>query len=172
MAYAYSETSSNTPICLTDLMATFAEIAGYDLPDNAAEDSVSLLPVLTGKKVDGSLHELVIHHSISGHFAVRMGNWKLLLCRGSGGWSSPREAVAAKKKLPMLQLYDLEKDPRETENLHDKYPDKVAELVNALAKAIGEGRTTPGPQQANQGWPNTIPQPILNRFPQLAARKK
>ena len=133
---------------------------------------MSLMPVLTGKKVDGSLHELVIHHSGSGHFAVRMGKWKLLLCRGSGGWSPPRENEAARKKLPILQLYDLEKDPRETENLHDKYPDKVAELVNGLAKAIGEGRTTPGLPQANQGWPNTIPQPILKKFPQLAAREK
>ncbi|MDE0728506.1 MAG: arylsulfatase, partial [Alphaproteobacteria bacterium] len=112
------------------------------------------------------------HHSISGHFAVRMGKWKLLLCRGSGGWSPPRESAAAKQKMPMLQLYDLEDDPRETKNLHDKYPDKVAALVNALARAIGEGRTTPGPPQTNEGWPNTIPQPILKKFPQLTARKK
>lgn len=34
--------------CLTDLMATSAEIVGAKLPDNAGEDSVSLLPVLLG----------------------------------------------------------------------------------------------------------------------------
>ena len=165
-------TRSEQTISLADIMATCADVIGSKLPANAAEDSVSLLPVLTGKKVEGSLHDLVIHHSISGHFAVRMGKWKLLLCRGSGGWSPPRENEAARKKLPMLQLYDLENDPRETENLHDKYPDRVEKLVNALAKALGEGRTTPGPRQANQGWPNTIPQPLLKKFPQLTAREK
>ncbi len=166
------DTRSEQTISLADIMATCAELIDTKLPATAAEDSVSLLPVLTGKKVDEALHELVIHHSISGHFAVRMGKWKLLLCRGSGGWSSPRESVATKQKRPMLQLYDLDNDPKETENLHTKYPDRVRTLVNALARAIGEGRTTPGPPQANQGWPNTIPQPILKKFPQLATREK
>jgi hypothetical protein len=65
----------------------------------------------------------------------------------------------------------LANDPRETENLHLKYPDKVTELANALAKAFRRGRTTPGPSQANQGWPNTIPKPIHEKFPQLADPK-
>jgi len=117
------------------------------------------------------LHDIVIHHSISGHFAIRKGQWKLLLCKGSGGWSSPRESAAAKQKLPILQLYDLLNDPKETKNLHAKYPEKVKELVDDLAKAIGAGRTTPGPRQPNQGWPNTVPKPILEEFPQLAEAK-
>ena len=164
-------TRSHETIVLTDIMATCADILGTNLPATAAEDSVSLLPVLSGDTIERPLHELAIHHSGSGHFAVRKGQWKLLLCRGSGGWSPPREAEAAKKKLPMLQLYDLASDPRETENLHLKYPDKVTELANALAKAFRRGRTTPGPSQANQGWPNTIPKPIREKFPQLADPK-
>ena len=166
-----SGTRSNETIVLTDIMATCAGILGTDLPANAAEDSVNLLPVLRGEKVEKPLHDVVIHHSGSGHFAIRKGQWKLLLCRGSGGWSPPREAEAAKKKLPMLQLYDLANDPRETKNLQAKYPGKVAELTNGLAKAIREGRTIPGPRQANQGWPNTIPKPIREKFPQLADPK-
>ncbi len=39
----------NHPICLTDLLATCAEIVGDRLPDNAGEDSVSILPLLQGK---------------------------------------------------------------------------------------------------------------------------
>ncbi|MFP6692758.1 MAG: arylsulfatase [Pirellulales bacterium] len=165
-------TRTDQTITLADIMATCADVVDSELAPDAAEDSVSLLPVLSGKKMAAPLHNLVIHHSISGHFAVRRGKWKLLLCRGSGGWSPPRETQAAKKKLPMLQLYDLENDPQETENLHDKYPDKVKELVDALAGAIREGRTNPGPRQSNQGWPNTIPQPLLKKFPQLSARGK
>tara|TARA_Y100000780_G_scaffold27411_1_gene22477 strand:- start:878 stop:2428 length:1551 start_codon:yes stop_codon:yes gene_type:complete len=160
-------TQSRETIALTDIMATCAGILGAELPANTAEDSVSLLPVLRGEKVEKPLHDIVIHHSGSGHFAIRKGRWKLLLCRGSGGWSPPREAEAAKKKLPMLQLYDLAGDPKETKNLHTQYPDKVKELVSDLAKAFRNGRTTPGPRQKNQGWPNTISRPILEKFPEL-----
>ena len=39
-----------------------------------------------------------IHHSINGSFAIRKGPWKLCLCPGSGGWSSPRPAKALKDK--------------------------------------------------------------------------
>ena len=162
---------SHETIVLTDIMATCADILGTDLPADAAEDSVSLLPLLRGEKVEKPMHDIVIHHSVSGHFAIRKGQWKLLLCGGSGGWSPPREVEAAKKKLPILQLYDLANDPQETKNLQAKYPGKVAELAKGLAKAIRDGRTTPGPRQANQGWPNTIPKAIREKFQQLSAAK-
>ena len=164
-------TRSTQTITLTDIMATCGGILGAELPANAAEDSVSLLPVLRGKKMEKPLHDVVIHHSGSGHFAIRKAQWKLLLCRGSGGWSPPRETEAAKKKLPMLQLYDLANDPKESKNLHAQYPNKVKELVSDLAKAFRNGRTTHGPRQQNEGWPNTIPKPVLQKFPQLVDPK-
>ena len=164
-------TRSTQTITLTDIMATCAGILGAELPANAAEDSVSLLPVLRGKKMEKPLHDVVIHHSGSGHFAIRKAQWKLLLCRGSGGWSPPRETEAAKKKLPMLQLYDLANDPKESKNLHAQYPNKVKELVSDLAKVFRNGRTTHGPRQQNEGWPNTIPKPVLQKFPQLVDPK-
>jgi arylsulfatase A-like enzyme len=166
------KTRSDETISLADIMATCADVVGAKLPNSAAEDSVSLMPVLRGDKTGGPLHDIVIHHSISGHFAVRKGQWKLMLCRGSGGWSLPREADALKKKLPMLQLFDLKNDPKETQNLHEEYPEKVKELVDALAVAFRNGRTTRGPKQSMEGWPNTIAKPILQRFPKLIAPGK
>ena len=162
---------SDETIVLTDIMATCADILGIALPPNSAEDSVSLLPKLRGEKLEKPLHEIVIHHSGSGHFAIRKGRWKLLLCRGSGGWSPPREAEAVKKQLPTLQLYNLDNDPKESKNLHAKFPDRVEELIGELAKAFRNGRTTPGPRQKNEGWPNSIPKPVLQKFPQLADPK-
>ena len=164
-------TRSTQTITLTDIMATCGGILDTELPANAAEDSVSLLPILRGKKMEKPLHDVVIHHSGSGHFAIRKAQWKLLLCRGSGGWSPPREAEAEKKQLPMLQLYDLTNDPKEAKNLHAQYPDKVEELVDELAKAFRNGRTTPGSHQQNEGWPNTVPEPVLQKFPQLVDPK-
>jgi arylsulfatase A-like enzyme len=76
-------------ICLTDLMATCAEILGVKLPDNAAEDSVSILPDLLGT-AKGPVREATVHQSINGSLALRQGKWKLEMCGDSGGWSDPK----------------------------------------------------------------------------------
>ena len=133
----------------TDVLATLAEVVGHDVPDNAAEDSVSLLPVLLSEENDKPLHEAVINHSISGHFAVRGGKWKVLFCRGSGGWSAPRETVAMKQEMPPVQLYDLDSDPKESINVAGKHPDIVKQLTAILRRYVEQGRATNGPPQKN-----------------------
>jgi arylsulfatase A-like enzyme len=129
-------------------MATCAAILEAKLPENAAEDSVSLLPALLGQG-QAPLHDHVVHHSISGRFAIRQGNWKLALCPGSGGWGKPGDADAAKQGLPAAQLYDLSTDPAETTNLHDKHPEVVQRLTTLLNDIIANGRSTPGAAQKN-----------------------
>jgi len=138
--------TSSQLTCLTDLMATCAELLGERLPDNAGEDSVSLLPALVDRD-NGPLREAVVHHSINGSFAVRQGRWKLELCPDSGGWSLPRPGTAEAKKLPPIQLYDLAVDPGEQHNLHDKHPEVVARLSRLLEKYVADGRSTPGSPQ-------------------------
>ena len=78
-----------------------------------------------------------------------------MFSQGSAGWSAPREAQAAKEKLPPLQLYNLDEDPKEQHNLQAKHPERVAELKKLLRTIVDNGRSTPGPQQANDGawWP-------------------
>src|SRR5690606_1380315 len=71
-----------------DLLATIADLLGTPLPEGAGEDSVSFLPAL--REVSGGLVRTgLISQSIRGDFAIRDGQWKLLLCPGSGGWSAP-----------------------------------------------------------------------------------
>ncbi len=135
-------------ICLTDLMATCADILGAKLPDNAGEDSVSILPALLGAD-KAPLHEAVVHHSIDGAFAIRQGNWKLELCAGSGGWSDPKPGGAEEKGLPEIQLYDLNAAIGETKNLQAEHPEEVARLTKLLEQIIDNGRSTPGEKQAN-----------------------
>ena len=162
-------TVSNQTICTTDLFATLNEIIATkkSLPNNAAEDSFSFLPALLGK-TNHSIRPFTIHHSINGSFAIRRGNWKLSLCPGSGGWSAPRPNTAKKNtKLPLVQLYNLNEDPAEKNNLQAKHPKLVLELVNELAKAIKNGRSTPGVKQTNEGHPNTFDKRLLALFPVL-----
>src|SRR4029450_4798647 len=77
---------SDQLVSLVDWMATCAELVGAKFPDNAAEDSVSILPVLLGT-AQKPVRETLVHHSINGRFAIREGKWKLCLSPGSGGWS-------------------------------------------------------------------------------------
>ncbi len=151
-------TRTNELISVADIIATVAEVVGHEIPDHAAEDSLSLLPILKGEKLESPLHEAVVCHSISGHFAVRKGKWKALFCQGSGGWSTPREPEAAKQKLPTTQLYNLEADPKESNNLHDKHPEVLSDLSATLRRYIEEGRSTEGPRQENHNgevhWTN------------------
>ena len=53
-------------VCLNDLMATCAAILEVDLPDDAGEDSISILPSLTGAPQDSSRRDDLIHHSSMG----------------------------------------------------------------------------------------------------------
>jgi arylsulfatase A-like enzyme len=133
--------TSDQLICHTDLLATMADLLGDRLPDDAGEDSVSLLPALLG--------EAVVHHSINGAFAIRPGAWKLAFAPGSGGWGKPGDAEARRAGLPAVQLYDLARDLGETRNLEAEQPAVVASLTALLEGYVTRGRSTPGAPRAN-----------------------
>jgi arylsulfatase A-like enzyme len=139
---------SDQVICHTDLMATCAALLGAPLPADAGVDSVSFLPALLGT-AHGPGRTSIVHHSIDGRFAIRAGDWKLVFAPGSGGWSAPRDAAARQSGLPELQLYDLGRDLAEAKNLHAENPAIVARLTALLQSQIADGRSTPGPRQAN-----------------------
>ena len=139
---------SDQVVCLTDLLATCADLLGDKLPDDAGEDSVSILPALLGAD-KAPLREAVVHHSIDGMFAIRQGNWKLELCAGSGGWEAPKEAAALKQGLPPIQLYDMAHDVGEQRNVESANPDTIERLTKLLKKYVAEGRSTPGSPQKN-----------------------
>jgi len=129
-------TVSAEPICHVDLMATCAEIVNYALPVDAAVDSYNLLHEFEGRSSDASVREAIVHHSIDGTFAIRQGKWKLILGRGSGGWSGHGE-----ESDPPMQLYDMHADVRESKNLYAEFPEIVAKLEELLRKYQMEGRS-------------------------------
>ena len=112
-------------------MATAAEIVGDKLPDNAGEDSESILANMLGL-ARKPIREAVVHHSVNGSFAIRQGKWKLELCPGSGGWSYPVLEKAMTLGMSMVQLYNLSRDVEEQENLQAQYPEVVHRLINLL----------------------------------------
>jgi arylsulfatase A-like enzyme len=127
--------------CLTDLLATAAEITGRQLPRDAGEDSFSLLRDLTGSG-SAPAREAVVHHSMDGMFSIRQGEWKLCLGRGSGGFSTPRR-IEPNPGEPPGQLYHILGDQRETENLYHERPEVVNRLTALLEKYKKEGHSRP-----------------------------
>lgn len=151
-------TTASELYCLTDLMATCAEIIGAELPTDAGEDSVSLLPALQ-QEANDTRSAAVVHHSLDGYFAIRRGQWKLELCAGSGGWAAPREYAARQQNLPPIQLYDMSADIGEKINVADQHPEIVQELTELLDTYIENGRSTPGPLRSNDAPINLHKEP-------------
>lgn len=81
-------------ISQADLMATFAEIVAEKLPDDAGEDSFSLLGLWRG--VDRPVRQYAVSCASSGIPAVRDGAWKLILGGGGGGFGAATPAAKGK----------------------------------------------------------------------------
>ncbi len=134
-------TATDEVICLTDFMATVAAIVGHDLPEHAAEDSYSLLPLLRNEKRDQPVRPSIVHHAYDGTFAIRDGDWKLIPGNlGSGGFTKPSR-IEPQTGGPQGQLYHLGDDPAEAHNLWEKRPDVVQRLSDLLSRIQQSGRS-------------------------------
>ena len=100
----------------------------------AAPDSFSLVPLFEGRRGDFK-RAPVIHHSAGGMFAIRNGDWKLVLGNGSGG----REAPRGKRFARPWALFNLKSDLGETGNRADEHADVVGGLVSDAFRIIADG---------------------------------
>jgi arylsulfatase A-like enzyme len=134
-------TTSSQLGCLTDLMATVASIVDFKLPRDAGEDSYNLLPAYKGES-SKPIRDAIVHHSVEGVFAIRQGSWKLELGLGSGGFSEPKYETP-RPGGPKGQLYNLERDPGETDNLWLDKPEVVKRLGALLEQYQRQGYSRP-----------------------------
>lgn len=98
-------------VCMNDFMATVADLLDAKIPAGNAEDSTSILPLITGEKKSLPNRPCIVNHDYGGRFAIRKGPWKL---------------VENKK------LYNLKSDPKEMTDIAKKHPGRVAELQKTL----------------------------------------
>ncbi|MDP0490897.1 MAG: arylsulfatase [Verrucomicrobiota bacterium JB023] len=117
----------------TDLLATFAEIIGAKLPADAGEDSESFAPLLRSPEANPRRVPL-INHGNADRYSITSDNWKLIL---------PSE------RSPKPELYNLDEDLAETNNLASEHPERVQALTESINKIITAGRSTPGQRQPN-----------------------
>ena len=103
------------PVSSLDIYATAAQVSG----DEAAvgrSDGVPLLPYLSGKPSAAPHPELAWDYR--GHAAIRAGDWKAIRPRKAEDW----------------ELYNLEEDLSEANDLAKHYPDRLKELVGRWEK--------------------------------------
>lgn len=134
--------TSDDLVCLTDWLATFAEITGQRIPANTGEDSMSFLSLLRNGSLEKPYRESVIHHTPKGEFAIRSWDW-VFIDGGTAPASEPewfREKRNVKANTFPSQLYHLENDPTQASNLYGKYPEKVQELKTLMEATKKAGR--------------------------------
>ena len=108
------------PVIGTDFYPTMLEMAGLPARPEEHRDGVSILPLLTGKADRLDREALFWHyphyHRTKPYGAIRHGDMKLIEFFEDGA----------------LELYDLNADPEETDNLAKKKPEKAAALLKRL----------------------------------------
>jgi arylsulfatase A-like enzyme len=109
-------TVSNHVSAFWDVMPTFAEISGATKPENI--DGISFMNTLRGNQETQKEHDFLYWEfpQYGGQQAVRMGNWKGI-----------RKKLISDNNLE-IELYDLDSDPREQNNIAGQHPDIVEEI--------------------------------------------
>jgi arylsulfatase A-like enzyme len=133
-----------------DFLASFAALAGVELPPEDAADSLDMSQVLLGRDPAGRDH--LVTEGIDARTVVRQGRWVFI---------PPYEGppVIAEKGLetgcsPGPQLYDLAADIGQRVNLAAEHPEKVRQLTELL---ISNYRDHPPQKNALSPWVMSCP---------------
>lgn len=122
-----------------DIFPTFAKLAGAELPEDLVIDGVDIMPFVTGKE-EAAPHEYYYYYCYTMLCAVRDSKWKLVLPREKSPkfmafWSGKIDAVEG------IELYDMENDISETNNVAKDHPEVVERLMKQIElsrKSLGD----------------------------------
>ena len=112
-----------------DFLPTFAGLAGAEAPSDRAIDGKDIQPLMFGESGAVSPHRAFFYYSGENIEAVRSGKWKLHI---------------RKRNAEIRELYDLDADIGETNNLYDRRSEIVKALeaeIQACREDIGDKAT-------------------------------
>ena len=118
-----SGSTSDHPSAFWDILPTFCEVAGTEIP--AGIDGISLLPTLLGRG-EQEAHPYLYweFYELGGRQAIREGKWKYVKLN-----------VRDPEKEVVAELYDLDQDLGEMNNLIDQHPEVVNRLEAYMKEA-------------------------------------
>lgn len=125
---------SNLPVTSLDLYPTFAEAAGVPVSETTELDGLSLLSYL-GRGAESPQRDAMYWYQDSVGWAIRKGDWKLLMRNGGDG----------------PELFNLATDPEESKNLAADEPVKVSELRATWQAWAGELPPPANPEAPGRG---------------------
>ena len=102
-----------------DLLPTFANLAGAKIPDDRIIDGKNIWPIISGEKGARTPHGIYYYYKGNRLESARQGKWKV---RRSG------------KKSQTVELYDLDNDIAESENLSQKNPELIQTILKKMDK--------------------------------------
>ena len=144
-------TTSDALIDHADMLASFAALVNQPLPANAALDSHNVLPALLARSDTGRAFVIEEASTVVAEkstlaknaggsiLALVMGDWKAIAPH-EGATTYHGNALGA---APMPQLYDLRRDPGETQNVAARYPDRTKAMLAQLEQYRASGRSRP-----------------------------
>jgi arylsulfatase A-like enzyme len=104
------------PVHISDWLPTICEATGTEIQGDQMLDGKSIWSILRGEQKQ--IKENPIYWKIKSYYSVRAGDWKLLLNNNTN----------------KIELYNLAKDFRESQNLSESNPDKVAYMLKLLER--------------------------------------
>jgi len=116
----------NEPVISFDILPTICAALDIELPTDRIYDGKNIFPAIRGELKE-PLHPELFWDGNQKKWAVRMGNWKLV---------SPKAEV--------FELYDLENDPGEKDDLAQQFPEKTTAIKNRYKKWRNEMATPMG----------------------------
>jgi len=135
-----------------DFLPTFAKLTGTTAPQDITIDGKDISPLLFDEAGATSPHETFWHYRLGNLEAVRKGKWKLHVAKGKF-FNIADE--------PMNELYDLEADIGEENNLFDEHPEVVEELLAVFQAARKElGDTITGDEGSGKREVGRVENPV------------
>lgn len=156
---------SDKLICNVDIFSMLCSIVGLPELKKAAKDSYDILPILKGETEQEVRKELVISPWKESHLSIRKGKWMYIRQKGNGGFTKSQvgahefggpaahlftnhinsdiEDGKIKETAPDGQLYDLEKDPLQKQNVYNNFPEVVEAMKERMTVILQSERTAP-----------------------------
>ncbi|MFC5050421.1 arylsulfatase [Rubritalea spongiae] len=147
-------TTSSQVISSVDFLATFAAITGQEIPADKIADSQNVLSAFVDNPSAPVRDHLILSPRSSKHLSLRKGKWMYIPARSSGGFTGNKpghhgfsgpaaasfignknsdiEKGKIKKEAPPAQLYDLEADVNQTQNVIKEHPEVAKQMQEIL----------------------------------------